>query len=514
MVLEVGSKIGAGKVDTDTGIRAVHAPSLSPLDLVEPSIHQAEPRESGRRDRACRNTHRWTPAMLAAEEKRLVDYLEEQVAQHGAVPSSRARPELPSTSMMAEKSGVRRSQISLEGGRLKGVLDNYITTHGLKPYDGAAGVHFERSDQVHATLLSYIQGRADAGLGLPSTNGKPNMAAIARGADISASTLTDKMHRNHNLVMEKFMTMGGGTEDPKRSGPLVLTELLAELEGRQLRPELEPYRRSLLHLRHVVKLAIGLHALGDEAPATEALEAAREMTDKADVRSRLATCIRIVEQIEKDDLVPQQLGAAIDFLCRRANYQPHDLAMDSGAGWKMHDWRRGRSAPDRFCSYGAVKKMEELVASEPGTLWNRVRYRSCALGTIPKEFWPEEIQDDALIKKEIKFYLPDEILTLPDTERRELILTAYGVVMLKRQKHVDENHAANCADPYRHKAPDWGPTLVEDMEALFAFHSFKPDIDFDSEDNDTHWVKGTRERSQTYVEKTTATETDRQPPRQ
>jgi hypothetical protein len=107
----------------------------------------------------------------------------------------------------------------------------YVERMGLKPYEGAAGFHFEQSDRVYGALATFIESRKSAGFGLPSMNGRPNMAAIARVAGIGADTLTDKSHRNHRLVMEHFASMGGATEDPKRAGPLVLAELLKELEA-------------------------------------------------------------------------------------------------------------------------------------------------------------------------------------------------------------------------------------------------------------------------------------------
>jgi hypothetical protein len=178
---------------------------------------------------APRNTHRWTDRKLQQEKDRLVAWLKDRADRGLGVPSSRARPDSPFTSLIAKEAQVRRCAISLETGHLKATLNEYVERIKLQPYEGPAGVHFERSDRVHEALVTFIESRKASGLGLPSTNGRPNMAAIARGAGICSSTLTDTSHRNHRLVTEKFESMGGGTEDPKRSGPLVLAELLKEL---------------------------------------------------------------------------------------------------------------------------------------------------------------------------------------------------------------------------------------------------------------------------------------------
>jgi hypothetical protein len=469
-------------------------------------------RRAKRRARAYR-THRWTDAELRAEEGRLVKYLDDLAAKNLGIPSSRARPHEPFTTLIAEQAMVRRSAISCSTGHLRSILMARVKTMPLQPYEGETGYHFDRSDVVHKALVDYIASRKKSNQGLPSINGRPNMAAIARGAGIGADTLTDKEHRNHLLVMVEFDSMGPATEDPKRAGGLVLSELVEQLSSE--RREVRPYRKSLPQLRHAANFAMSMNPLDGEAPAIEALTAAWEAADRADLRSRLSSLINIATNIEANGLIPQGFGDAIQFGCRRANIQLHDLVRpederggDSGnpqrpvIGWKLHDWVSGRSMPDRFTSFGDVMALEDALDFERGTLWSRVRFRSCALGTIPKRYWPDEIPKDAGLKKEIKFYLPDEILTLTEGERHELMLAAYAVVMLKRQKHVDGNHIANCADPYRHKAPAWGPTLAEDMDGLIAFHSFKPDIDDESEDNDTLWVKGTQERSLTYAEKT------------
>jgi hypothetical protein len=458
------------------------------------------------------NTHRWSEADLRAEKGRLVSYLEARKSRGLGVPSSHARPDQAFTRLIADKAEVRRSSISLETGHLKPTLDAYIATMKLQPYEERTGYHFDRSDAVHEALVKYIASRKEDKLGLPSMNGRPNMAAIARGAEIGADTLTKATHRNHILVMEEFASMGPATEEPKREGGLVLSELLGQLASE--RREILPYRKSLPQLRSAVNLVMSNHTLGGGAPGIEALTAAHEAADRPDFRSRLASLINIATNIEANDIIPPGFGEAVEYGCRRANIQLHDLVRPreekEGAtdhpkrpciGWKLHDWVRGRSMPNRFTSFGDVMTLEDTLEFQRGTLWSRVRFRLCALGAIPKDYWPDEIPKDAIIKKEIKFYLPDEILTLPVAERRDLMLSAYGIVMLKRHKHVDENHIANCGDPYRHNAPQWGSTLAEDMEALIAFHSAKPDID-DSEDNDTLWVKGTRERNQTYVEKT------------
>ncbi|PSO23146.1 hypothetical protein C7G41_33085 [Bradyrhizobium sp. MOS002] len=408
---------------------------------------------------------------------------------------------------------MRRRAISLESGHLKAVLHEYIATMKLQPCEVTAGYRFDQSEATRKALVGYIASLKASGSGLPSRNGRPNMAAIARGAEICVDTLLKVTHRNHTLIKEEFELMGPATEAPKREAGLVLSELLEELSSD--RREVRPYRKSLTQLRSAAIFASSRHSLADEAPAVEALTDARDAAERADLKSRLSSLIAIATNIESNGIIPESFADAIAFGCRRANIQLHDLVRPQDEddrerrhpkrpciGWKLHDWVRGRSVPDRFTSFGDVMALEDSLEFDRGTLWTRVRFRSCALGTIPKSYWPEEIPQDPVIKKEVKFYLPDEILTLPPSERHELMMTAYGVVMIKRAKHVDENHIANCADRYRHKAPAWSPMLAEDMDGLIAFHSFKPDIDDESEDNDTLWVKGTQERSLTYVEKT------------
>jgi hypothetical protein len=56
----------------------------------------------------------------------------------------------------------------------------------------------------------------------------------------------------------------------------------------------------------------------------------RHQTEKADIRSRLSTMIKIAEDIQARDIIPEAFGPAIDFLCRRANYQPRMSADKQG----------------------------------------------------------------------------------------------------------------------------------------------------------------------------------------
>jgi hypothetical protein len=228
--------------EVQTGNRSVERASVGSLRAAGPAV-SARYRRGGcisgssvqaaaRMEPALpRNTHRWSETDLQKEKARLVAWLDDRAAKGLGVPSSRARPDRPHTTLIAKGAEVRRSAISLETGHLKALLNQYVERIKLQPYQGPAGVHFERSDRVHEALVTFIESRKASGLGLPSMNGRPNMAAIARGAGISPSTLTDTSHRNHRLVMEKFESMGGGTEDTKRAGPLVLAELLRELEA-------------------------------------------------------------------------------------------------------------------------------------------------------------------------------------------------------------------------------------------------------------------------------------------
>jgi hypothetical protein len=268
-----------------------------------------------------------------------------------------------------------------------------------------------------------------------------------------------------------------------------------------VRPEVAPFQKSLPQLRSVVHLAISAHPLGAEAPAREALTALREMHDRPDVRSRASTAIRIVEAIEANDITPEGFADAIKFGGRRANIQPHDLAKRSGAGWKLHDWLSGRSAPDRFSSFGHVQAIERLLGFKPGTLWDRVRFRSAGGGRIPKGYWPDEIPKSADIKGEIKLYLPDDVLTRPEVERRDIFLAAYAVVLVKRERHLDENHAANCADRYRHNRADWTASFAGEVDSLFKSHSFKPKLDLKAPKNGKLWVQGTKERNTGFIAK-------------
>jgi hypothetical protein len=177
------------------------------------------------------NTHRWTEADLRKEKARLVAYLEDRDTKELGVPCSLTRPDRPSTTLIAHEAKVRRSAISLETGHLKATLDAYVKRMELKPYDGATGFHFHRSDLTHEALASFIERRKAAGLRLPSVSGRPNMAALARAAGIGADTLTDKSHRNHRLVMEQFASMNLSVESAKISRTLLLGELLKMLEA-------------------------------------------------------------------------------------------------------------------------------------------------------------------------------------------------------------------------------------------------------------------------------------------
>ncbi len=497
MTAGVAALIESEGLSPANGLQLVEGPLLSPADLVEPALSDKDPTECGRTASLRDFGRRWTEAELVAAERKLTSYLKEQVALLGRVPTSPARPDKPFTSKIAATLAIPLWQLSSAEGSLRSILDDFVKTHGLQKWVPCA--------PPSKALVGYLDDLAGAKLPIPSKNGSPNMAAIARGAGMGKSTLTKEGHPNNVLVWVKFEELGGGTEAPKRAGSIVLDELLTELEGRTLRPQLAIYRRSLPQLRHAVKFAKGLHALAGEAEAIEALQAASAAADKADIRSRLTTCIKIVERINEDGLLPVPLADRIRFLCRRANIAPDTLFMESGAGWAGHDWLGGRSAPDRFMSYGPVRMMEKILAKKTpcsqGTLWNSVRYRASATGKIPKQFWPLEIPNNVSIRKEVKLLLPDDILVLPDEERHHFFLLAYGVVLAKREKNVDKNHAANCADPYRYKSHQWHEALICEWERLLQFHTAKRVVN-DSGDNDTQWVKGTRERNMTFVEKT------------
>ena len=268
-----------------------------------------------------------------------------------------------------------------------------------------------------------------------------------------------------------------------------------------MRQEVAPFRKSLPQLRSAANFALSIHPLGGEAPAIEALMAAREVSDRVDVCSRLSTLINIATNIEANELVPERFRDAIKFGCRRANIQLHDLTNNPVIGWKLHDWVQGCSMPDRFASFGAVKELERLLRFEPGTLWDRVRFRSCG-GTISKEFWPPEIPNSAHLKSEIKQYLPDDILTMPEQERRDFFLKAYGIVLVKREKHVDDNHARNCRDPYWHKKREWSSVLLAGFEKLLKFHSVSTKIDLSKPPRGSLWVEGTQDRNTGFIEKT------------
>ena len=213
------------EVQTARSVRSRAAPPVPDLSPIGRPLRA----RSGYSKPASFRTPRWSERELQEEKDRLVAWLDVRAARGLGVPSSRARPDKPSTSLIAKGANVRRSAISLDKGHLKGTLQKYVGKLGLQPDERSAGIHYDRSDRIHGQLVQYIESRKASGLGLPSANGRPNMAAIARGAGIGDSTLTERSHRNHHLVMKVFASMGGATEDPKRTGSLVLEELIKAL---------------------------------------------------------------------------------------------------------------------------------------------------------------------------------------------------------------------------------------------------------------------------------------------
>lgn len=174
---------------------------------------------------------RWTASDLRAEESRLTSWVESRKQLKLGVPAAKTRPSEPSTSVIAREANVRRSAISSETGHLRQKLKKAINEIGLQPFDEPGGLRPDHTDRVRARLESYIADRKADGLGLPSTDRHVNMAAVARGAGIGRDTLLNKQHPNHELVMREFKEMGGSTEETKRSGPLVLAELMQALQA-------------------------------------------------------------------------------------------------------------------------------------------------------------------------------------------------------------------------------------------------------------------------------------------
>ncbi|WP_398467376.1 hypothetical protein [Tardiphaga sp.] len=477
-------------------VELVESPSIMPDGTVLSEVSGKAPGAHTRGPNKRRSSgQRWTPEEIEAESGKLAKYLREQVALLGGVPSSEARPDKPSTTKIAADLKIPRCQLSSSEGKLRKVLDDFVKSYGLQS--------FARRPASNE-LIAFFGVLEESGEFVPSKNGKPNMAAIARRAGMhSACTLTKEGHPDRKLVLEKFEELGAGTEDRKRAGALVLGELLSELEGRKPRPELALFSQSLPKMRSAIRGVIAVEELGAEAPAAEALANARERAEKPDLKSRLAACINALGRIEESGL-PPLFADRLAFLCRRANIKPHTLFWQTGIEWAGHEWLSGRSVPDRFMGYGPVRALEEAIAKRtpcpPGTLWKSVRYRASATGKIPPEYWPSEIEQDVGIRKEIRFLLADDILVLPEDERRMIFLWAYGIVLTKRALTVDENHATNCADPYRYRSSQWDDALIGDWERLLQFHTSKRQID-DSGDKDRRWAQGTRERNMTFVEK-------------
>ena len=160
---------------------------------------------------------------------RLIDYLDAQVSAHGGVPASRANPNYPDVKLIAAGANVPKWKISTTEGSLRPILWDYVSRHGLRVHEGAAGKTFDNADAVHDRVVQYVHDRVVRGLGLPAIAGRPNMRAIARGAKVGVKTLIVKGHRSRAVVMEAFKAIGVGPERPR--GEMTIGDFISILEG-------------------------------------------------------------------------------------------------------------------------------------------------------------------------------------------------------------------------------------------------------------------------------------------
>jgi hypothetical protein len=163
------------------------------------------------------------------ESNRLIDYLDDQVSSYGGIPASRSNPNYPDIKLIAGAAIVPKWKISTAKGPLRPILMGYVSRHELRVHEGAAGKTFENADAMHDRVVQYVHDRIARRLGLPAIAGRPNMRAIARGANVGVKTLIVKEHRSRAVVMEAFKAIGVGPERPR--GEMSIGDFLNILEG-------------------------------------------------------------------------------------------------------------------------------------------------------------------------------------------------------------------------------------------------------------------------------------------
>jgi hypothetical protein len=228
------------------------------------------------------------------------------------------------------------------------------------------------------------------------------------------------------------------------------------------------------HIKHALKKAAGLASLGWESPARDALEAALAKLDKpgeksdANVASLLRQALKRLEELERDGELSKKFNDALQYLCSRAGITVTELARNIDEPDNMlRSWAAGDSAPDRFCGYPVVQKIEIYFGCKPKLLWLKVLFGRPGGGTIPAKYWPTEIPLDVRIRKEVRARLPEDILARSEEERRAEFLRVYERVKKILAKGINANRRRQIADRYRHNPKSWSQDLQLEVADYF-----------------------------------------------
>jgi transcriptional regulator with XRE-family HTH domain len=260
--------------------------------------------------------------------------------------------------------------------------------------------------------------------------------------------------------------------------------------------ELNLSASSLPPLLSAVRRAATLDPLarGLGAPVRQTLVIARELEQNASVRSRMGTALRILDRMEAADYIPESFGDAILHGCAQQGISIAQLARDCKiAVGTVSDWTRG-ATPDRIRSHGAVKRIEKRFGFPDGSLRKRMKFNFCGGGCIPNKYVPEGIPTNEETKAELAARVPEDILTRPAAEIKDLLRKAYADYLVHREKHVDAHHALLIKLPYRHKCKQWTKLLIDDVVELFGFHRDDVEINYDGAPGATDWSYGYCER--------------------
>jgi transcriptional regulator with XRE-family HTH domain len=266
--------------------------------------------------------------------------------------------------------------------------------------------------------------------------------------------------------------------------------------------ELNLSASSLPPLLSAVRRAATLDPLarGLGAPVRQTLVIARELEENASVRSRIGTALRILDRMEAADYIPESFGDAILHGCAQQGISIAQLARDCKiAVGTVSDWTRG-ATPDRIRSHGAVKRIEKRFGFPDGSLRKRMKFKFCGGGCIPNKYVPEGIPTNEETKAELAARVPEDILTRPAAEIKDLLRKAYADYLVHREKHVDAHHAMLIKQPYQHKCKYWGEILVSDAADLFGFHRDDVPINYDGAPGATFWSNGYCDRVTGQIE--------------